>query len=192
MKLTLTILLLCFLSVIHAADSTKINAGSNLKLGVGYAPGFITENTLTSQLHANLGYEINGLSVRFDTYYFLDSKGDRPRFTFNHQFYLGSFYRFGSKKLHPSIGAQIGLAYAQSNENGVFNAVTGIIDYKPAINPVALVSLGIEYDFTKQLYTFFEGKYISGKHVSNSYPTYLDELRISIGIGFNLINKTTN
>ena len=36
----------------------------------------------------------------------------------------------------------------------------------------------------KWFYMFTEARYIFGKHTSNSYPVYLDEFRVSFGLGF--------
>jgi outer membrane protein W len=109
----------------------------------------------------------------------------------NHQAFFGGFYYFLKENFRPYLGAQFGLAYAQSTEYGIIDS-EDILELKPAFNPLASVGLGFDYKLNSRLDLNFECRQILGKHIANSYPTYLDEFRISIGIGFYLINRSTN
>ena len=189
MRKTLLVLCICVSIGVKAQEDSS---GWKLSAGAGYAPGFITENTQTNQLTANFAFEKESFGIKLDGYYFLNAQGDRPRFNYNHQIYLGGYYKFFDTKIYPVVGAKVGLAFAESNEYGILNQTSGEIEFQPAISPLSAISLGVQYDAEDWIYLFLEGQQIFGKHISNSYATYLDELRFSIGIGFHLINKTTN
>ena len=122
--------------------------------------------------------------MRGDAYYFLNSFGDRPRFDMNHQIYMGTFYHFTDTKFQPYIGFQPGIAITQSSEYETLNALSGELEAKVAVNPVGSFGGGISYYGEKIFFLFLETRYIFGKHKSNSYPVYLDELRFSFGLGF--------
>ena len=184
------VVLMCFFSATFTAH-TQSPEEWQLKIGVNYAHGFITENTQTTQFQVNLGFEKNKFEARLDAFYFLGQQGDRKRFSVNNQVFLGGYYYFFNKKIRPYAGAQIGLAYAKSTEYGTLNAQSQL-NIESAINPVFSFGGGLDYCLNSNLDFNFECRQIYGKHISNSYPTYLDEFRISIGLGFYFRNKSTN
>lgn len=151
---------------------------------LAFSPGLLTENTQSIQLHGYVGFMKNRIHVRGDGFYLLNQFGDRPRFSMNHQLYFGAFYHFMDKKFQPYVGFQPGIAIAQSSEYGTLNDATGEIEYKIATSPVGSPVAGFAYYGEKWFYLFFESRFIFGKHTTNTYPTYLDELRFSFGLGF--------
>lgn len=171
--------------------SAQTKTDWQLKLGINYAHGFITENTQTMQLHGNVGFEKNNFEARLDGFYFLGQQGDRERFSVNNQVFIGGYYYFLEKNLRPYIGGQVGLAYAKSIEFGILGT-DNKLEYEPAFNPVFSVGAGLDYKLNSRFDLNIECRQIYGKHIASSYPTYLDEFRISIGLGFYLINKSTN
>ena len=150
---------------------------------LSFAPGFLTENTRTIQLHGYLGFQQDHVHIRGDGFYFLNSYGDRPRFDMNHQLYLGAFYHFTSNALQPYAGFQPGLAISRSSEYQTLNEETNELERKIGYNPVGSLAGGIHYSGEKLFFLFVETRYIFGKHKTNTYPTYLDEFRISFGLG---------
>lgn len=157
-----------------------------LKASASFAPGFLTENTKSLQLQGTLGYIKDKIELRGDVFYFLNSFGDRPRFSMNHQLYAGAFYRFSEKQFQPYVGFQPGIAMAQSSEFGALNFETQELEYKISYNPVGSIAAGFDFFGEKWFYLFTEARYIFGKHKSDSYPVYLDEFRLSFGLGFTL------
>lgn len=157
-----------------------------IKAALSFSPGFITENTKTIQLHGYLGFrpKTGRIELRGDGFYFLDSFGDRTRFTINHQLYAGAFYRFSDQRFQPYVGFQPGIAYSQSSEFGALNDETNEVEFKKTINPVGSVAGGIDFFSEKLFFLFVETRYIYGKHKADSYPVFLDEFRISFGLGF--------
>ena len=186
MKKLITFLLLVFTLTVVAqeGDNTKPSKDWKLKAAASFAPGFLTENTKTIQLQGTLGFIQNKIELRGDAFYFLNSFGDRPRFTMNHQLYAGAFYRFLDKQFQPYLGFQPGIAMAQSSEFGTLNIGSPDLEYKISYNPVGSITSGFDFFGEKWFYMFTEARYIFGKHKSNSYPVYLDEFRVSFGLGF--------
>ncbi|MFK8039620.1 MAG: hypothetical protein AB8B74_15115 [Crocinitomicaceae bacterium] len=162
-----------------------------LKAGISYGHGFITEQTQTLQGQFNLGLEKDNFEARLDAFYLFKQQGDRVRFLKNNQVFLGGYYYFLKNNLRPYCGAQIGFAHAQSTEYGTLNEKNSL-ETESAINPIASFGAGMDYKLNQRLDLSIECRQIFGKHIANSYPTYLDEFRISIGVGIYLINKTTN
>ena len=165
-------------------SKTKNQRDWKINAALSFAPGFLTENTRTVQLHGYLGYLQDHIQIRGDMFYFLGSSGDRPRFDMNHQIYAGAFYHFFDKQFQPYVGFQPGIAIARSIEYGVLDTTTNKLDYKVAANPVGSAIGGFTYFGEKWFFLFVETRYIFGKHKSNSYPVFLDEFRLSFGLGF--------
>ncbi len=157
-----------------------------IKAATSFAPGFISENTKTIQIQGVLGFVKDKIELRGDGFYFLNSFGDRPRFTLNHQLYAGAFYRFLENNFQPYVGFQPGIALSQSSEFGSLNFETQELEFQTTVNPVGSVIGGFDFFGEKWFYLFSEVRYIFGKHKSNSYPVYLDEFRISFGLGLTL------
>lgn len=155
-----------------------------IKSALSFAPGFLRENTNTIQLQGTIGFVKNKIELRGDAFYFLNSFGDRPRFSMNHQLYAGVFYKFLSeKKFQPYVGFQPGIAMSQSSEYGALNFEKQEVEYQVTYNPVGSIAGGFDFFGEKWFYLFVEARYIFGKHKSNTYPVFLDEFRMSFGLG---------
>ena len=176
--ITLIIPFLVFTSSFSQEKDWRLNGAAS------FAPGLITENTRTIQLQGYLGFLKNKVEVRGDLFYFIDSFGDRPRFDMNHQLYFGAFYHFTETNFQPYLGFQPGIALTRSSEYSTLDINSGEQEFKKTVNPVGSVAGGLEYYGEKWFFMFFETRYIFGKHKTNSYPVYLDELRFSFGLGF--------
>lgn len=155
-----------------------------INTALSFAPGLLTEKTQSIQLHGYLGFLKDRIHVRGDAFYLLNQFGDRPRFDMNHQLYFGAFYHFSDKQFQPYVGFQPGIALTRSTEYGALNESTGQLEYRKAVNPLGSPAAGFSYYGEKLFFLFFETRYIFGKHKTNTYPVYLDELRFSFGLGF--------
>jgi len=188
-KLSRTIFSLVLLTTTGFAQDKQIGFDrTTYNAAISFSTGLLTEKTRTTQLQGTLEIrpKMSRISVRSDVFYFLNSVGDRPRFSMNHQLYLGAFYRFSDAALQPFIGFQPGIAYSQSSEFATLNAKTGTLDYKKTINPVGSIAGGLDFFSEKLFFMFVETRYIFGKHKSDTYPVFLDEWRFSFGLGFHL------
>ena len=173
------------LSLTSSAQDKKWRISDNWRINaaLSFAPGLQTENTQSISLNGYLGFLKDRIHIRGDGFYFLNQFGDRPRFTMNHQLYFGAMYHFSEKQFQPYIGFQPGAALTQSSEYGTLNSETGEVEYKRSINPVGSPVAGFTYYGENFFFLFFETRYIFGKHKTNSYPVYLDELRFAFGLG---------
>lgn len=179
------VLISCVLAAaFYSVAQEKENRDWKLNASLAFSPGFLTENTQTIQLHGYVGYLHDRIHIRGDGFYYLSAFGDRPRFDMNHQLYAGAFYHFMDKNFQPYVGFQPGIAIARSSEYGTLDQESGELEYKIATNPVGSAVGGFSYYGEKLFFLFFESRYIFGQHKSNSYPVYLDEFRISFGLGF--------
>lgn len=185
-KIIISVLCIGWLTVSFTQeDETKKEEKDwKIKAATSFAPGFLSENTKTIQLQGYLGFIQGKIELRGDAFYFLNSFGDRPRFNMNHQLFAGAFYRFSEKQFQPYLGFQPGIAMSQSSEFGALNITTGEVEYKTSYNPVGSIAGGFDFFGEKWFYIFTEARYIFGKHKSNTYPVYLDEFRLSFGLGF--------
>jgi hypothetical protein len=155
-----------------------------INTALSFAPGLLTEKTQSISLHGYLGFLKERIHIRGDAFYLLNQFGDRPRFDINHQLYFGAFYHFSAKQFQPYIGFQPGIALTRSSEYSTLNELTNQQEFKKAINPLGSPVVGFTYYGEKLFFLFFETRYIFGKHKTNTYPVYLDELRFSFGLGF--------
>lgn len=179
-------IILTLLSFSMDSDSLKSSKDWKIKSAISFSPGFLTEQTKTIQLQGTIGFIQDKIELRGDGFYFLNSFGDRPRFTINHQLYAGVFYRFMENNFQPYVGFQPGIAMAQSSEFGALNSGTQELEYKISYNPVGSITSGFDLFGDKWFYLFTEARYIFGKHKSDTYPVFLDEFRVSFGLGFTL------
>ena len=172
------------LFIVLSISSMAQDERGKITSALSFAPGFLTEKTYTIQVQGYVGYLKNKIEVRADGFYFLGSYGDRPRFSMNHQLFAGANYHFTETAFQPYVGFQPGIALSQSSEYGTLNATTGETEYVPSVNPLGSAVAGFSYYGEKLFFVFVEGRYIFGKHKSNTYPTFLDEARLSFGLGF--------
>jgi len=182
----LSLVVLGGISAFAQTDSAglKTERDWKIKTALSFAPGLLTEKTYSLQLQGYLGFMQQKIEWRGEAFYFLNSFGDRPRFSMNHQLYMGAFYHFTETAFQPYVGFQPGIALSQSLEYGSLNATTQELEYKKTINPVGSIAGGFDFFGEKFFFLFFETRYIFGKHKSDTYPIYLDELRFSFGLGF--------
>lgn len=187
--LKITGLIFCALvcaKINFAQENSGLPEKLEFKTSLSFSAGLLTENTQTTQLQGTLAVrpKASRIEIRSDAFYFLNSVGERPRFTINHQLFVGAFYRFSDKQLQPYVGFQPGIAYAQSSEYGTLDAATGTVNYKKTVNPVGSFTGGLDFFAERLFFMFVETRYIFGKHTSDSYPIFLDEWRFSFGLGF--------
>lgn len=181
---TLIILSLCLALGVQAQEKKrdwKINSAFS------FAPGFLTEKTQTIQLHGYLGFLQQRIHIRGDAFYYLGAFGDRPRFDMNHQIFTGAFYHFSEKEFQPYVGFQPGIAITRSSEyETLVPGTTNELESKITTNPVGSAAGGFTYFGEKFFFLFIETRYIFGKHKTNTYPVFLDEFRISFGLGLTI------
>lgn len=193
--------LLIFVVVTQAQDEKGPYIRKGLIRGQAtISPGtMLRKSVSTISIHGCLEYHIaNNISVRGDSYYFIQGKdgaGVNP-FEFNHSIFSGMSYHFKTKShFDPYLGFEPGISITKLRSySALIECFTtpcpGDINFhdNTAVNPLLSSVLGFNFYFERWFHLFGEARYIGGKHISNSdfYPISLSELRFSFGLGFNL------
>ena len=177
------ILVVFFPLFLNAQETTSSVADKGLLRATGTISfGGMTKHEQTNiYLHGVTEYFVsNQITARGDIYYYLKS-GDKQMLNQNHQLFAGSSYHFNTNSnFVPYLGIQPGIALTQAN----FVVVDGEnnVEASPLISAVA----GFNYYASNWFHLFIDGRYVTGKHLSNQKTISLDEVRLSFGLGFNL------
>ncbi len=157
-----------------------------IKAGAGFSPGFISRKTQSVQIHGLLGWKNKEepIELRGEGFYFVNSFGENPRFSTNHQLFAGAFYVFSPKNFQSYLGFQPGIAFSKALNFGSWNAQTQEIEYRMSVNPVFACVAGFDLYADKWFFLFAEMRQILGKHTSDTTPLSLREFRFSFGSGF--------
>lgn len=167
-----------------------LRAQGTLATGSMLGPGNI-HGTNNIYLHGNLEYYIDDLiSVRGDSYYFLNSLNGDNILLKNHSSFAGVSYHFRTKNhIDPYFGIQPGLSITQANLNPCPEGAMcflGPIPDKTSASPLLSGVVGFNYYAQKVFHLFIEARYQHGTHLSNMDPVSLSELKFSFGLGWNL------
>lgn len=154
------------------------------------SPGtMLVENASTISIHGNIEYYIaDNISVRGDSYYFLEARGTETHvFDYNHSILSGASYHLKTKNhFDPYITFEPGISITKSpTEDALMDL--NYFSGPATVNPLLSFAGGFNYYFQDWFHLFGEARYIAGKFLSNApSPTSLSELRFSFGLGFNL------
>ena len=178
------IILVLFLPLFLSAQETPTGIAQK---GLLRATGTISFGGMTKHEQTNIYlhgvteyFASNQITARGDIYYYLKS-GDKQMLNLNHQLFAGASYHFNtSSNFVPYLGIQPGIGLTQAN----FVVVNGEnnVEASPLISAVA----GFNYYASSWFHLFIDGRYVSGKHLSNQKTISLNEVRLSFGLGFNL------
>lgn len=177
------ILLFCISPLFLGAQENTAVAQKGLLRATGTISfGGMTQHEQTNiYLHGVTEYFVSDqITARGDIYYYLKS-GNKQMLNLNHQLFAGTSYHFNTQHhFVPYVGFQPGIALTQDDfitinqENNV--------EVSPLISAVA----GFNFYASSWFHLFVDGRYVSGKHLSNQKTIFLDEFRLSFGLGFNL------
>ena len=158
------------------------------------SPGImLKENVSTISIHGALEYYVaDNVSLRGDSYYFLQGKGldGTSPFIYNHSTFSGISYHFKTKNhFDPYFSFEPGVSISKAMKvcpPDMFCTME-YTEYNSTANPLISTALGFNFYFQKLFHLFGEARYISGKYLSDApTPLSLNELRFSFGLGFNL------
>jgi len=163
-----------------------IRAQGTISLGSMFKPA-----VTNVYIYGNVeGYLDPKISIRGDSYWFLNSLGSTKPFSFNHSIFFGGSYHLKTNNhFDPYIGLQPGISITQLNGPEIFgeNVISYMYPPVPKANPLLSGVVGFNYYATKFFHFFLEARYVGGKHMSGfSAPYSLNELRFSFGLGYNL------
>ncbi len=150
-----------------------------------FSIGLMRDNVQNAYLHGFLNYfPEENVSLRGDGYYFFNSLSELKPLASNHQVYAGGFYHFKSAKIDPYVGFQPGIAISSRTDTIQSFDPTFTEPSGTSVNPLTSFVAGFNYFGGKHFSLFVETRYTRGIHLSNSWPKYLDELRFSFGLAF--------
>jgi hypothetical protein len=183
-----TVLLALTTLSLHAQDESGRFVHQGLLRAQGtIAVGFMHSDFKNIYFHGDIGYHVSDdIELRGDGYFSMGSIGDSTKFNMNHSIFSGGFYHFKTDgKLDPYVGLQPGIGiseylYSSTDVNG-----EQIISEK-AFSPLIGTVVGINYYGPKIFHLFMNVRFVHGKHISNLGSYFLDEFRISFGLGWNL------
>jgi hypothetical protein len=191
----------CFLIVLlilssfftKAQEENSVIRKGLLRAQLGFAHGtLLNYNSLnTANVGADLEYYLDRrFSIRSDVFLFVDffnagnNRVDFP-FVFNHSLYTGAAYHFlNSKSFDPYIGLQPGFVYGKSNQDVILLASSGFKN--ESLNPAISGVIGFNYYAPKVFHLLFNIRYVKASIATQYNITPVDELRITLGLGFNL------
>jgi len=191
----------CFLIVllilsgffVKAQEENSVIRKGLLRAQLGFAHGtLLNYNSLnTANIGTDLEYYLDRrFSIRSDVFLFVDffnagnNRIDFP-FVFNHSLYTGAAYHFfNSKSFDPYIGLQPGFVYGKSNQDVILLASSGFKN--ESLNPAISGVIGFNYYAPKVFHLLFNVRYVKASIATQYNITPIDELRISLGLGFNL------
>ena len=149
-----------------------------------FAVGMMRDNVQNAYLHGFLRFfPEENISMRGDTYYFFNSISEAKPLRQNHQLFAGGFYHFTSTAIDPYIGFQPGLALS-ARADSIADLNGELVPSSNFVNPLTSLVAGFNYFGGKHFSLFLEMRYVRGIHLGNSWPKYLDELRFSFGLAF--------
>mgnify|MGYP001597204422 CR=1 FL=1 len=167
-----------------------------LRATAGFSPGIMTQQKITNiYIIGNLEYYIHRkISLRGESYYFLNTINSNKPFVLNHKIFAGTNYHFRTNNhLDPYIGIHPGAAITQT-----LHLPVACVGFCPqnfteptkssvSTNPLFSVSAGINYYFQKLFHLYADVKYNYGKHLSDMpTPQSLSEFNFTFGLGWNL------
>lgn len=153
-----------------------------LRASLSYSIGLMTSNTISNvYVTGNMEYYADSkISVRGDSYFFVNSLEDNKYLKQNHQLYFGACYNFQARShFDPFIGLQPGVAYVQ------INPLYGIKD--PAtFSPLASAVTGLNYYADRWFHIMLNVRYTMGRHLDEVALFDLNEVSFSFGLGWDL------
>lgn len=199
-NLQIIVLLALFATpTIKAQETNYIDKGL-LRATLTFSTGFMRNSTVNGYLHGLLEYYMGEkISVRGDSFHMLFSQSKtadsatginlKNPMLLNSSLMAGLFYHpLSHEKLDLYVGFQPGIALSQYNQQ-VLDVNGNAALTTPSLNPIYAFTGGLNYYSGKFFHVFVETRFIRGVHLSNGNPKFLDELRISFGLGFDIKTK---
>lgn len=176
-------------------DSARYVHRHLLRAQATISPGLLLDWKIKNiYIHGNLEYYADEtVSLRGDGYYFVSNLESRDYFKMHHSLFSGASYHIKTKNhFDPYMGIQPGVSITQAiyhmcPPDAACLAVLPAQQSKPSINPLLSGVIGFNYYAQKIFHLFAEARYIHGTHLSDLGPLQLNEVRVSFGLGFNIL-----
>lgn len=170
-----------------------------LKATATLAPGYMFRASQTNiYVHGHLEYfPEDKISLRGDGFWFTGAQQKPPLLKENSSLFFGGLYHLHKNRLDFSIGLQAGMGFTRP-ENTIYHqvVVNGNVssiteaqqEYKLKAVPIISPVTGLTFYAGKYVNFFLELRYVSGRYFgyTGGGTVYLDELRASAGLGFQI------
>ena len=201
-KIVLAFILLSVAEASFSQDEKKqfIHKGL-LRAMATIAPGYMLKESIsTISIHGALEYYVaDNISIRGDSYYFLNSNQLMPEsgfpinysiLNYNHATFSGVSCHLRTRNhFDPYFYFQPGISITNATtclSIAPFNGCGSSVE-KTTANPLISFGTGFNFYFQRWFHLFGEARYVTGKYLSDApTPMSLNELRFSFGLGFNL------
>lgn len=197
-KSILLFILVTIPGVLKAQENeTRYISEGLIRATATFAPGLMTRNTTNGYIHGFCEYFFDDrVSVRGDGSYLLFSNSRTEEtahgvdlqhpLLMNHSIFAGCSYHFNKhENLDLFAGIQPGLSVSKYNET-LMGSDGNPVQGNASFNPVYSLLGGATWYAGKYFHFFGEFRYINGIHMANGYTKYLDEFRLSFGLGFDI------
>jgi len=165
-------------------DNGLLRFQGNLAFG---AP--LTRKATNMYFAGDVDYYVKGnVSVNGGIFYFAGEYGGKDVFKQNNSLFAGFSYHFPTDNhLDPYIGIQPGVALSQLNsESPLFVNDVELSSFKATVNPLFSINAGMNFFANKYFNVFVNVKYQRGKHFSDIPAQSLEELKLTLGLGYML------
>lgn len=149
----------------------------------------LTRSATSMYFASDVDYYLKGnVSVNGGVFYFVNEYGGQDVFKKNHSLFAGFSYHFPTNNsLDTYVGIQPGVSLSQLNpESPLFIDVVSLSSFEASINPLFSVNAGMNFFANKYFNVFVNVKYQRGKHFSDVSAQSLEELKITLGLGYML------
>jgi hypothetical protein len=149
----------------------------------------LTRTATNMYFAGDVDYYLKGnVSVNGGIFYFVNEYGGQDVFKQNHSLFAGFSYHFPTNNhLDPYVGIQPGVSLSRLNsESLLFIDVVAMSSFEASINPLFSVNAGMNFFANKYFNVFVNVKYQRGKHFSDVSAQSLEELKITLGLGYML------
>jgi len=197
-RLALFILLLSGTFVCAQKDSLFKYRGM-LKGSATLAPGFMLAQAQTNiYVHGHLEYfPEEKVSLRGEGFWFTGAQQKPALLKENSSLLFGGLYHFHKNRFDYFIGLQTGVGFTKPADTyydiitltgSSYTIAQGTISYNLKVSPLISPFTGITFYPGKYVNFFLEARYVNGRYFGyeQGATLYMDEVRISAGLGFQL------
>lgn len=161
-------------------------------------PGFMLNNKQTNiYIHGHLEFfSESKVSLRGDIFWFVGAQEKPQLLNGNSMLSFGAAYHLRKNRFDAAFGIQPGVMLTQPNPSSwdaYLNPVMAkyLVNYNSVLVPVISPYMGLTFYPGKYVNFFAEVRYNSGKYFgySNGNTLFLNEIKISAGLGFQIPYK---
>jgi hypothetical protein len=185
--LTLLFPLMSFAQETQYIEKGLIQLHGNIGFG-----SFVSGNGTNVYLNSGLNYfTSNSVSLNSDVNVFLASTSKNLNlFKMNHSLLVGSAFHLKTKgNIDPYLSLMPGIAVSRVRKEADLYDEYPSLEYskfRPSANPIFAVGAGVNYFSNKIFNLYFHVQYVAGKHFSDAETLSLNEVKLSLGLGWHL------